>query len=277
MTKRNSSTGVEVTPTGKIATAATEAKAAEGNLLTPDQMIGQFAETLDKQAQPKIKDLYTKIREGFASEGQSRISIGRALNEARTLLGENFGKFVQDCVVKELRKSSKTCYNYMALASAAVHQFAANKVIATALFSIWSAEGCFDSENGDLKPAVKEAVLACGGIPDSQDSQVCEQWARKFVVAVDKLVTKTRVAQAGRKWTAEVIKAKAERIVSQFVTFMDKTNTKRSMAVLSALVVKALSEGMSIDAVNEAFDAGLEIHKNKTAKDAEVNAEQKAA
>jgi hypothetical protein len=275
---------VEATPAGNIATAAATAKKDEGSILTPAQSIGIFTEAYEvtpegKKTAKELKSLYETILDGFSAEGQSKIAIGRAMNEARVLLGETFGKFLQDCVVKALRKSSATCYNYMALATAAVHQFGANKVVADAVFRIWSAEGCFDTQNGELKPVVKEAIGAAGGIPESTDSAACEAWARHFVNLVDQLVAKTRKAQpGGRKWDAKMVQTKAEELVKKYVTFLNKTSSKGrkpALTLLTAIVIKSLTEGLEIDAVNEAFDAGLEHYKNKVEKEARDH--QKAA
>jgi hypothetical protein len=270
---------VEATPAGNIATAAAAAKKDEGSVLTPAQAIGIFTEPLAKDERGKLKTIYETILDGFSAEGQSKITIGRAMNEARVLLGETFGKFLQDCVVKVLRKSSATCYNYMALATAAVHQFGANKVVADAVFRIWSAEGCFDTQNGELKPVVKEAIGAAGGIPESTDSATCEAWARQFVNAVDRLVATARqAAPGGRKWDAETIAKKQALVVKGFHSFVTNksVSARKAIALLSALMVEALVE-MSATDINEAIDKARAQVKERKAEINKVHEEQKAA
>src|ERR1700739_595821 len=155
--------------------AATDAKAKETEIFTPSQVIGVFTENLSKEVQPKLKSLYDDLLEEFASEASSRIEIGRTLTEIRELLGDTFGQFLKNCVVEVLRKSLPTCYNYIALYEVFSLKFARNKVVKTALSRIWGAEGCFDTVNGKLKPAVDQAIGATGGIPESTDSGTCEK------------------------------------------------------------------------------------------------------
>ncbi len=237
--------------------AATEAKAKVVAIFTPSQVIGTFAENLDKETSSKLKSMYDDLLSEFASEAQSRIAIGTTLVEIRTLLGENFGKFLKDCVVVTLRKSIVTCYNYIALSQAFNLKFAKNKVVKTALSRIWGAEGCFDQVNGELKSAVDEAIGATGGIPESTDSITCETWARKFVANVDKLVANGRSATpGGRKWDAETMTKKHVGLVKGFRSFITNksVSANRAIKLLTALLVEAMVE-MSANDIKAAFDA----------------------
>lgn len=226
--------------TEQIKAAAEKAKQVV--TFTPSQAIGIFTENLPKDQSSKLKSLYDDLLSEFAQESQSRISIGKTLIQTRELLGENFGKFLQDCVVKVLRKSPATCYNYIALSQAFSLKFAKNNVIATALFRIWGAEGAFDSVNGELKPAVDQAIGACGGIPETKDSATCETWARKFIETCDALVKQGRSAQVTRGWDAETMATKHANVVKAFRSFI--TNKSVSAKRASKLLVDVLVEAM---------------------------------
>lgn len=228
--------------TEQIKAAAEKAKQVV--TVTPSQAIGIFTENLPKDQSTKLKSLYDDLLSEFAQESQSRISIGKTLVQTRELLGENFGKFLQDCVVKVLRKSPATCYNYIALSQAFSLKFAKNNVIATALFRIWGAEGAFDSVNGELKPAVDQAIGACGGIPETKDSATCETWARKFIETCDALVKQGRSAQVNRGWDAETMDAKAANVIKSFRTFITNksVSAKRAQKLLTAVLVEAMQE-----------------------------------
>jgi hypothetical protein len=243
--------------TDELKKRATEAKAKVTEIFTPSQVIGTFTEALPKDQSSKLKSLYDDLLSEFANEAQSRVEIGSTLISIRELLGENFGKFLADCVVKALRKSLPTCYRYIALASAFNHKFAKNKVFKTALSRIWGGEGCFDSVNGELKPAVDEAIGAIGGIPESTDSAVCEVAAQKFVDAVDKLVSNSRSAiPGGRKWDAETMTKKHVGVVKGFRAFITNksVSANRAIKLLTALLVDAMVE-MSANDIKTAFDA----------------------
>jgi hypothetical protein len=255
-----------VKPTETLTKAATEAKAKVTPIFTPSQVIGTFASNLDKDTSKKLLPLYDNLLEKFASEAQSRIEIGSTLISIRELLGENFGKFLADCVQGVLRKSLATCYNYIAIASAFNLKFARNKVVKVALSRIWGAEGCFDSVNGELKPAVDEAIGASGGIPESTDSLTCETWARTFVRNVDKLVSQSREPQpGGRKWDSETMKKKHANVVNGFNAFVTKkgVSSERAIKLLTDILVVAMVE-MSASGIKKAMaDAATEISNKK--------------
>jgi hypothetical protein len=241
-----------------IATAAAAA-AKPAPILTPSQAIGIFTENLPKEQAQLVKADYDKLLTEFANESGSRITIGKLLREVQETLGENFSKFLDDCIVKVLRKSRATCYSYMALASLATLKFAKNKVVSTALFRIWGAEGSFDSVNGELKPVVDQAIGACGGIPESTDSATCEQWVRKFVDTVDQMVRGGRQAQpGGKRWDAETITTKSAQVVKAYRTFItnQSVSAKKASALLTAILVESMVE-MSASEVRTALDAAV--------------------
>lgn len=247
--------------------------------LSPSQAIGTFTESLDKKQATVVKTLYDELLTEFATEASSKIAIGRTLLRLRDELGENYRKFVQDCVIDVLRKSEATLYNYIALAQAAVHKFAANKVFATALFRIWSAEGCFDSQNGELKPAVDDAIRAIGGIPETKDSSECETLARRFISKVDALVKAGRSAQpGGRKWDAEMQAAKHAATVKAFRSFItnDSVSSKKAIKLLSDVLVEAMVE-MSAADIKAAFEMATKQIGERKANIKETSEDNKAA
>lgn len=253
-------------PTEALKTAAKDAKSKVVEIFTPSQVIGKFAENLPKEESTKLKSLYDDLLSEFASEAQSRIEIGSTLISIRQLLGENFGRFLSDCVQTTLRKSLSTCYSYIAVASAFNLKFAKNKVVKTALSRIWGAEGCFDTVNGELKPAVDEAIGASGGIPESSDSLTCETWARKFVANVDKLVARSREAQpGGRKWDAETMTKKHVGVVKGFRSFITNKSVSANKAIklLTAILVEAMVEMSASDIKQAMADATTQISNRK--------------
>lgn len=246
--------------------SAKEAKEKVVAIFTPSQVISQFSSNLDKETAKKLAPLYDDLLSEFASEAQSRIEIGSTLISTRELLGENFRKFLEDCVVKALRKSLATCYNYIALAQAFNLKFAKNKVVKTALSRIWGAEGCFDSQNGELKAAVDEAIGASGGIPESNDSQTCETWVRTFVRNVDKLVTDGRQAQpGGRKWDAETMTKKHVAVVKGFRSYITNKSVSaaRATKLLTAILVDAMVEMSASEIARAMDDAKAQISQRK--------------
>ncbi len=261
----------------EIKNAAEQAK-QPAQILTPSQAIGIFTENLPKEQAQVVKADYDKLLTEFANEGSSKISIGKLLREVQQTLGENFLKFLDDCIVKVLRKSRATCYNYMALASVATLKFAKNKVVATALFRIWSAEGMYDSVNGELKPEVDQAIAACGGIPESTDSATCEQWARKFIEAADALVRGQRQAQpGGKRWDAETVTAKSAAVVKAYNAFITNksVSSKKAIALLTEVLVVSMVE-MSAVHVREALENATKRVSERKA-DIKEHAEQAAA
>jgi hypothetical protein len=255
-----------VKPAEALTKAATEAKSKVVEIFTPSQVIGTFVSNLDKDTGKKLLPLYDNLLEEFASEAQSRIEIGSTLISIRELLGENFGSFLDNCVSGVLRKSRATCYNYIAIAQAFNLKFARNKVVKTALSRIWGAEGCFDSVNGELKPAVDEAIGASGGIPESTDSLTCETWARKFVANVDKLVARSREAQpGGRKWDAETMTKKHSSVVKGFNSFITNksVSAKRAIKLLTDVLVVAMVEMSASDIKQAMADATTQISTRK--------------
>ncbi len=253
-------------PSEALKVAAKEAKDKVVQIFTPSQVIGTFAENLAPDTSKKLKSLYDNLLSEFASEAQSRIEIGTTLVSIRELLGENFGKFLADCVQKTLRKSLSTCYSYIALSQAFNLKFARNKVVKVALSRIWGAEGCFDTVNGELKPAVDEAIGASGGIPESTDSLTCETWARKFVANVDKLVASSREAQpGGRKWDAETITKKQVGVVKGFRSFITNksVSSNRAIKLLTSILVEAMVEMSASDIKQAMSDATVQISNRK--------------
>jgi hypothetical protein len=247
------------TKAAELTKAASEAKEKAHQIYTPSQVIGVFADNFDKQTSTKLKSLYDDLLSEFSSEANSRIEIGSTLLKIRLLIGDTFGKFLSTCVVETLRKSVVTCYNYIALSEVFSLKFAKNKVFRDALARIWGAEGCFDPVNGELKPAVDQAIKAIGGIPESPDSGVCEVAARKFVVAVDLLVKGSRQAQpGGRTWDAETITKKHENVVKGFTAFiMNKSvSSMRAQKLFQELVTIAMVE-MAPSNVRAAWDSAL--------------------
>lgn len=252
-----------------LVAVAEDAKAAKQTIYTPSQVIGTFTEPLaqvDKSKASKLKGLYDDLLEGFANESQGRISVGGTLVKIQELLGEDFTKFLNDCVVKTLRKSIRTCWGYIALYRVFSHKFP-NPVFKTALSRIWGAEGCFDTVNGELSPAVDQAIGAIGGIPAiGTDSVTCEVKAREFVAAVDKLVAQGRKAEpGGRKWDAATMDKKHESVVKGFKSYIGNksVSANRATKLLTAILVEAMVE-MSVADVNNAFtNAKTEISNRK--------------
>lgn len=249
-------------------------------ILTPSQAIGQFADTQPKENQTKLKNIYDGLLDSFAQESQSRITIGKLLMQAKDLLGDSFGGasgFLKACVVDVLRKSEATCYNYMALASAATVKFAKNPVVSTALFRIWGAEGAYDTTNGKLKDAVDMAIAACGGIPEERDSALCESWARKFIQACDSL-TQKRNAQVDRTWDLETIKKKHESIKNAFSGFLKNksVNSKRATALLTDLLIVAANE-LSVMHLRSAWETMLSKRTETTGEIKEHSEESRVA
>jgi hypothetical protein len=241
-----------VSTSASLEQAATEhiAKAEAKNSLTPMQVIGTFSENLSKAQSKVVKSLYDDLLKEFAAEGTSKIAIGKTLNRLRDELGDKYRTFMKDCVFGILRKSQATCYSYMALADAATLKFAKSVKVSSALFRIWGAEGCFDTENGKLSPVVDQAILACAGVPEETDSQGAEQWARKFVSTVDKLLKDSRAAQpGGRSWTAEVITAKKAQTIKGFRAFLKNQAVSKDLAMqlFADLVFEAILYGHFTD------------------------------
>jgi hypothetical protein len=241
--------------------AATQAKekAKVVPIFTPAQAIGKFAENFDKAKSTKLKDLYDTLQEDFANETNSRIEIGKTLIDARTLLGEDFSKFLGDCVIEMFRRSQSTLYSYIALYQVFSLKFAKNVVVKKALSRIWGAEGCFDTVNGELKEEVSTAIRMCGGIPKSTDSATCEVWARQFVKTVDGLVKKGRSAQPGGRQSAENIIKRSASIVKAYNAFVksdDKNpvTSKQAIELLTEILVVSIVN-LSSSSVTAAFTA----------------------
>jgi hypothetical protein len=246
--------------------AKAEAKKSE---LTPSQAIGIFAENLAKPTAKLVKSLYNDLLAEFAAEGTSKIAIGKTLMRLRDELGENYRTFAKDCVITVLRKSEATLYNYIALAEVATLTFASNKVVASALFRIWSAEGCFDSVNGKLKPEVGNAIKACGGIPESTDSLTCEQWARKFVTTIDKLNRTSRSAQVGgRAWDVDTTAKKSAQTIKAFRAYIKNQAVSKDLALnlFTDIAIEAILNGHFTDAE---FDECIDRANEKVAARAE--------
>lgn len=249
--------------------AATVQLEKEKNALTPSQAIGIFGENLAEGQRKVVKSLYDDLLKEFASEGTSKIAIGKTLNRLRDELGEKYRPFMKECVIGILRKSQATCYNYMALADAATLKFAKSGKVSTALFRIWGAEGCFDSENGKLSPVVDEAILACYGVPEDTDSQGAEQWARKFVGTVDRLIRKGRAAEpGGRSWTPEVITAKKVQVIKGFRGYIKNQAVSKDLAMqlFSDIAYEAILYGHFADAE---FDQTIETANHRIRERAE--------
>ncbi len=230
---------------GVEAAAQVAKEKANGALVqTPTQAIGIFAENLPTDTGRNLKSLYGDLLAEFSQEGSSKVAIGKTLVSIKELLGENFGKFLDDCVAKTLRRSLATCYNYIALFKAANLKFAKNKVVADALFRIWDAKGCFDSVNGELSPAVDKAIKALDGIPESTDSQLCETWVRRFIVEVDKLVGNGRAARTAAGWDSETMTKKHVAVVKGFRAYVTNksVSSNRAISLLTDVMVEALTE-----------------------------------
>ena len=258
--------------------SADKAVAKVKQIFTPSQVIGTFCENLPKDQSTEVKSLYNHLLDAFSDESSSKLEIGKTLLTLREKLGENYAKFEADCIISVLRKSLGTLRNYMAMSQAFSLKFAkASQTARTALSRIWSAEGCYDTQNGELKPTVDEAIAASGGLPDSNDSLICETWARKFVDACDRLVKQARKPQVGRAWDAETISKKNAAIVKQFRAFIahKSVSSKKAIALLAAVLVEARLE-MSAQAVTDAMNMATEQIAKRTA-DIKETAEHAAA
>jgi hypothetical protein len=240
------------------------------NALTPMQVIGTFTEHLAKPTAKVVKSLYSDLLDEFTKESTSRIAIGNTLNRLREELGENFRTFLKECVITTLRKSQSTCYNYMALSDAANITFAKNRPVRDSLFRIWGAEGCYDTENGKLLPVVNDAILACGGIPESSDSVTSEQWSRKFVTTVDKLLRNGRKAEpGGRSWDASTIGTKNAQVVKAFRAFIRNKSVSKDLALnlFTDVVYEAMMYGHFTDSeFDECIDKANERFAERNAK-----------
>jgi len=260
----------------KIEQAANEAKQAAKvvPIFSPSQVIEQFSTDLAKDTRALLLPAYDELLEEFATEGNSRIAIGSTLVRIRGFMGEHWGLFLEKCVVKALNKVKQTCYNYIGLAQVFNLKFDRNRVVRTALLRIWDGQGCYDTENGELKPVVDTAIKANGGIPESTDSQTCEVWARQFVDTVNKLVRQANGRSAspdGRSWDVETMKKKHEQVILNFTKFITHKNvsTKRATALLTDILVVAMTPSKSgylqLADVNTAFvNAKDELAKQRT-------------
>jgi hypothetical protein len=242
----------------KISEAAKEAAAKKTEVFSPMQAIGQFTDKLDKQRKDAILPLWDELLEEFASEGNSKISIGNTLIRCESVLGDTWPTFLDVCIDKYLRKSRTTCYVYIGIANSFNFAFAKNGVIKTALSRIWDARGAFDSANGKPLPVLEKAIKACGGIPETTDSQTCEVWAQVFVNTIDEMVRGKRKAQIDKTWDSETYKKNHERIVKSFESFVKNKNVdgRRSVLMLRDILLAAMDPKLMGPAkVNESFTA----------------------
>ncbi|MBO0887665.1 hypothetical protein J2P12_01040 [Candidatus Bathyarchaeota archaeon] len=245
---------------------AEETKKKETEVFSPMQAIGQFASNLDKDRKDKILPLWDELLDEFASEGNSKIQIGNTLRKCESVLGDVWSTFL-DVIKKTLRRDRSTCYVYIGIADSFNFAFAKNVVVKNALARFWDAKGAFDSTNGKPLPVLDKAIKACGGIPETTDSQTCEVWAQVFVDTLDGMVRGNRKAQVDKTWDSETFKKNHERVVKAFQSFVTNKNVDSRHAVLmlrDILLAAMEPKVMGPANVNAAFTAAqVELSKRK--------------
>lgn len=250
----------------KIAEAAKEAEKKATEVFSPSQAIEQFRSKLDKDRKDGILPIWEELLDEFSHEGSSKISIGNSLIKAEKLLGDVWDSFLET-VKQVLRRDRSTCYVYIGIANSFNYAFAKNVVVKNALSRFWDARGAFDSKNGKALPVLDKAIKACGGVPESTDSQTCEVWAQVFVTTLDDMVRGKRKAQVDKTWDSETYKANHERVVKAFQSFVTNKNvdSKRAVLMLRDILLTAMEPKiMGAANVNAAFTAAqLELSKRK--------------
>lgn len=264
----------------EAAANAAEVKAKkEKAILTPAQILSQLAEKMPNRTE--VTSIGQELMEAFSDVSESKIDCGRLLDKAQSAWGENWPSFRDKFIVASLRKSVDTISNYIALYRAFSLEFARTSAeFRHALRRIWSAERCFDTTNGELKPVVREAIAAIGGmdaLTKATSGEECAVLAEKFVGICDTLNRNKR--QGARQWTAEKMTEKKIAIVKALGVIGEKTSGEFLAKVFHDLCYKALAL-LGDDAVEKIFNTAMEeyiVAREKAAKQHVAETAKKAA